>query len=426
MIYCRFKTYTLCFTVAGKVYTSLADGRIVEVLEDRLRTVASIDPEKLGLEACQLPQNTVRCGRPLGLKFDSKGTLYTVDPYHGLYSIDVTTGKVKLIADVAKLGARFLDDLAVLEKTGDHKVFYLSDASTEWDLFDVAYTVAEHDSTGRLISYDTETGQVKVELQGLPFPNGLALTDDRTALLMCLFNQRSVHRYHLSGPKKGQVVPLAADLPGEPDNIKRSLDQTRETYWVGLFSGRNRHNRHLIVDTLGQYSMLTRFGMRLGRAIGFAIEKAGVLLGKDCLTAFGFDFKTGHLLNVGMCSYGMVLEIDGATGEVLHSLHSPDGATCALSEAFEVKRTEEGERHFLLGSYANSYLGRLVLPQSAFQRSTVISSSSQVSQQQKQQQSSSSSTSASSAKSSTAKTASSPSAADKASSTGKLKAKDEL
>lgn len=431
MIYYGF--LFIAFLFLGKVYVSLADGRIVEVLEDGLRTVATIDPERLGLDACRLPQNTVRCGRPLGLKFDSMGTLYTVDPYHGLYSINVETGKVKLVVDVGKLGARFLDDLAILETAGsDHKVFYMSDASTEWDLYDVAYTVAEGDSTGRIISYNSQSGKVKVELAGLPFPNGLELTDDKSALLLCLFNQRAIYRYHLNGSKAGTMAPLATSLPGEPDNIKRSRDQNRETYWVGLYSGRNKHNPHWLADTLkGVSPYLTRFGLRLGRAIGFAIEQTGVLLNNDYLTGIGFDFKTGHLLNVGVCNYGLVVEIDGKSGQVLHSLHSPDGATCALSEAFEVKQTgdvQTGERHFLFGSYANPYLGKLVLPKSAFKQSTVISSSP-VSQQQN--------SSPSSAKSTTTKTASSQKlpTTDKSSSTEKVSkaassssstAKDEL
>lgn len=416
-IYCIFFVLFV-----GKAYVSLADGRIVEVLEDRLRTVATIDPERLGLEACRLPQNTVRCGRPLGLKFDSKGTLYTVDPYHGLYSINVETGKVKLVVDVGKLGARFLDDLAILETTGsDHKVFYMSDASTEWDLYDVAYTVAEGDSTGRLISYNTASGQVKVELDGLSFPNGLELTDDRSSLLLCLFNQRAVYRYHLSGPKTGTMTPFSTSLPGEPDNIKRSRDPNRETYWVGLYSGRNKHNPHWLADTLKGYSpVLTRFALRLGRAIGFAIEKVGVLLEKEHLVSVGFDLKTGHLLNVGVCNYGLVLEIDGTSGQVLNSLHSPDGATCALSEAFEVKQTG-GERHFLLGSYANPYLGRLVLPKSAFNKhhqSTVITSTP-VSQQQQQ-------SSPSSAKSTKRASSQKSPPTDKSGSASTVKARDEL
>lgn len=366
---------SLLVLFSGKVYSSLSDGRVVEVLADRLQTVAFFDPQKLGLEECRKPQNTVRCGRPLGLKFDSKGTLYTVDPYHGLYSINVTTGETRLIVDVSEekgLGARFLDDLALLEKDNGHMVFYLSDVSTEWDLFDVGCVAAEKDRSGRLLRYDTETGTVTVELSGLPFPNGLTFTDDRTALLMCLFNQRAVYKYIVSGDKAGKLVPLAGNLPGEPDNIKRSANREKETYWVGLFAGRNKHSPHLILDTLVETGMLKRFAFRFSRLVGFVIEQVGILLKSDCLTSIGFDVKVGYQFGLRICDYGLAVEID-SEGVILNSMHSPDGSTCSLSEAFEIKQTPT-ERHFLLGSYMNPYLGRLVLPKSAFQYSDPVSS----------------------------------------------------
>lgn len=355
--------------VTGKVYASLGDGRIVQVLANRLITVTLLDPEQLGLEQCAKVHNAGRCGRPLGLKFDSKGMLYTADPYHGLYSVNVTTGESNLIVGISEsgLGARFLDDLALIEKDNGHVVFYFSDASTEWDLYDVAYVVAEHDRSGRLLSFDTESGKVTVELDKLPFPNGLEVTEDKSALLMCSFNDRLIYKYQIAGPNKGKLTTLVSSLPGEPDNIKRSRDPQRESYWIGLFTARNKHMPHLTLDTWNNLVYLKRFAVRAQRLVGFCIEKLGIWLGNDFLSSLGFDIKTGHIMNLGSCNYGMAIEID-VNGVILNSLHSPDGSTCALSELFEVRQTET-ERHFYLGSFANPYLGKLVLPKSAFQQS---------------------------------------------------------
>ncbi|KAI2809356.1 hypothetical protein BLOT_000505, partial [Blomia tropicalis] len=351
----------------GHVYTSLSDGRIVEVTDNNIRTITLIDPNNLGLAECRKPHNAGRCGRPLGLKFDSIGNLYTVDPYHGLYSVNISTGAIRLIVDISKengLGARFLDDLVVLEKHNGHRVFYMTDASTEWDLYDVAILVAEHDRSGRLLRYDSETKTVEVILDKLNFPNGLELTDDKSAILMCSFNSRAIYKYHITGENAGKLTTLVDRLPGEPDNIKRSRDPNHETYWIGLFTARNRHKPHWSMDTIANNGYLKRFAMRLQRMVGSTIETTGSLFSDDAMRSFGFDLKTGHLMNLDAAYYGMGIEID-SNGTIINSLHSPDGHTTGLSEVFESHRTGT-DRHFYLGSFGNPYLGRLQLPNNVF------------------------------------------------------------
>src|SRR5699024_4131719 len=115
-----------------------------------------------------------------------------------LFSVDVNSGEIKLIVDAAKIGARFLDDFVLLEKANG-LVIYMTDVSTRWDLHEAMFSVAEYDHTGRLLSFDTATQKLTVEYENLGFPNGLELTDDKTALLMASINDRLVYKYYIDG-----------------------------------------------------------------------------------------------------------------------------------------------------------------------------------------------------------------------------------
>ena len=50
-------------------------------------------------------------------------------------------------------------------------------------------------------------------------------------------------RYHLTGPKQGEIDVFAENLPGWPDNIRRS---GRGTYWVGMASIRRAEQLSLL------------------------------------------------------------------------------------------------------------------------------------------------------------------------------------
>lgn len=361
----------------GRIFTSLADGRIVEVLRTSLKTIAFIDPNNMGLEACQKPWIATlgNCSRPLGLRFDSKGNLYTVDPYHGIYKIDIATGKYDLIMDIQKhllpdgTVAGFLDDLVLDEKSNGHLVFYLSLASTKWALHDCFYTVGEFDQTGQLLSFDTQTQRLTVEVKDLAFPNGLEWTDDKSAILLNELSKRTIHKYHLQGSNKGKLTVLASNLPGEPDNIKRSADPNRETYLVGLFMGRNKHNPSLF-DKVTDKPILRRFSFRLQRAIGNIIHIIGEMSECEFLISLGFEIKVGNKMSDDSAKhYGLMIEID-ANGKIINSFHDPTGQSSGFSELHEIQNTET-ERHFLLGSFQGHYLGRLVVKKCQLQNNDI-------------------------------------------------------
>lgn len=353
----------------GNVYASLADGRIIQLLTDNYRTVTFLNPENRSQEECRknFQSSMGHCARPLGLRFSSKGQLYAIDPYHGIFEINIDSGHYRLLVDIDKHrlpdgeSPKFLDDLVLIENPDDDDtmLIYMTDASQKWLLHDVYYTVGEMDETGRLLSFNTKTQQLRIELDNLAFPNGLVLNENKTTILLNEFNKRRILRYRLDRP--GHYDILVDGLPGEPDNIKRSLNKNQETYWIGLFTGRNHHKPSFYLDTMAKHPYLKRTYFRMIRMIGFLFENIGrLLLCWDRLTQFGYDIRVANFMYPIVAEYGMAVEID-SNGRIINSLHSPDGYTSQLSEVYEFRNNGK-ERHFYLGSYSNQYIGRIIVP----------------------------------------------------------------
>jgi sugar lactone lactonase YvrE len=158
------------------------------------------------------------CGRALGLRFHNKsGNLYIADAYMGLMRVGRNGGEATVLATVAS-GAplRFTNGVDVDQVTGD---VYFTDSSA-------TYTRAQHqmvtqsgDSTGRILKYNPRTRKVIVLLSDVTYPNGIAISTDRSHLIVALTGPCKLMRYWIRGPKAG-TPELFADLPGYPDNVR--------------------------------------------------------------------------------------------------------------------------------------------------------------------------------------------------------------
>ena len=256
--------------------------------------------------------------------------------------------------------SKFFDDFVIHENNGTNgkHVFYVSDASSKWDSdFHVGIT-AEHESTGRLIRIDEgDLKSPKVVVDYIGFTNGVEMTDDKSGLLYSELNKRRIMIYHLTGKKKGLHEQLVSNLPGEPDNIRRSASKS-ETYWIALFSGRNRTHPHFFLDRLMDKPKTRKAIAQVVHNLGAGLFYLGDVFNYYPLKDVGFKLKSGFLFATCIASRGLALEID-RSGKILQSLHSPDRSVTALSEVREV--TEGGKRVLYLGSYYNYYLGKLVL-----------------------------------------------------------------
>lgn len=96
--------------------------------------------------------------------------------------------------------------------------------------------VISGDNTGRLLKYDPKNNKVDVLVDGLAFPNGLAMSNDGSYLLLAETTTGKILRYWLKTPRASTLEEVA-QLPGFPDNIKMS---PRGGFWVGLHANRGK------------------------------------------------------------------------------------------------------------------------------------------------------------------------------------------
>lgn len=96
--------------------------------------------------------------------------------------------------------------------------------------------VLSGDKTGRLLKYNIATKEVTVLLEGIGFANGVALSKDRSFVLVAETSASRVLRLWLSGPNAGKT-DVFAELPGFPDNVRRN---SKGEFWVALHSKKSR------------------------------------------------------------------------------------------------------------------------------------------------------------------------------------------
>lgn len=239
-------------------------------------------------------------GRPLGMAFDSAGTLWVADGRRGLLAI-APDGAVRVAAITTVAGdtIRYADDVDVAR---DGRV-YFSDATTKFypPAFDgleaSLLEIIEHRGNGRLLEHDPRTGQTVELAGGLVFANGVALTHDEAAVLVNETGSYRVLRVERDGPARGAVRPLIDALPGFPDNITRGADGR---YWIAIISPRNG-----LLDALAGRPFL--------RA---AIQR---------LPSF---------VRPGPVHYGHIVAVNDS-GRVVHSLQDPSGKLPHLTSALE-------------------------------------------------------------------------------------------
>ncbi|MFT5062788.1 MAG: sugar lactone lactonase YvrE [Gammaproteobacteria bacterium] len=246
----------------GIVYTGLNNGDIVAITPDGKLAVKLVNTG----------------GRPLGMVIH-EGDLFVADAKKGLLRVTTGTREITVLTDSVN-GEKipFVDDLDV---TADGMV-YFSDAS--------AYGFADHlldlwdgRPTGRLLSYNIETQETKVVVEGLFFANGVAIGPSDEYLLVNETWAYRTQRYWLKGDKAGQMEIFADNLPGMPDNV--TFNGT-DTFWFGLPAGRDA-----ALQTLQKSASARNIYLRIPESLRPAPPTgAGLVLGLD------LDGKPTHLL----------------------------------------------------------------------------------------------------------------------------------
>ncbi|GAB2651918.1 SMP-30/gluconolactonase/LRE family protein [Kribbella swartbergensis] len=192
-------------------------------------------------------------GRPLGLAFDRRGNLIVANHGRGLQAVD-PDGRVRLLADeAAGRPILFANDL-VIDSVG---AVWFSDSSFRYNtatLGDVpSYLVpdlVDGRAAGRLLRYDARTGLTEQVLDGLYFPNGVALTADETAVWIAESTRYRILRYSI-GERRTDV--LVDDVPGVPDGLNRDADGS---ILVALYDRTPALDDLILSTALGRHVMI--------------------------------------------------------------------------------------------------------------------------------------------------------------------------
>jgi strictosidine synthase len=162
-------------------------------------------------------------------------------------------------------------------------------------------------------------------VDGLYFPNGVALAPDESFLLVAQTAGYDILRIPLTGPDPktlGRPEPFAANLPGLPDNMSSAGEDRAGdgSYWVAFPSPRLP-----LVDRMMPHPTPRRIAARLPERLQPAAQR-----------------------------YGLVARI-GADGAILQTLHGPAGSYR------EIVGVRQHDGWLYLGSLAENAVGRVRL-----------------------------------------------------------------
>ncbi|BFY99663.1 hypothetical protein BsWGS_02703 [Bradybaena similaris] len=301
----------------GHIYTGLSDGRIVDISDCGVRTVA-----KMSRPGCKGEQE---CGRPLGLRLDSRGRLLVADSSNGIFRVNVDTGEKQLVVSSKTLvngkQSKFINDVIVAK---DGTILY-TDSSTKWSRKEFLYVVLEGEATGRLLAYSEKSNKTIVVLDKLAFPNGLEFGPNEEYLLISETSRARVRKLSLKPGKTWlQLSTFVGNLPGLPDNIRAS---GRGTYWVAMSQARHQNMSNMLDEYANQPEM------REMVALMSSIEQI-------------MDMNE---------KYGMVVEVN-ENGEIVRTLQDPTG-----NQISSVSEAAEHDGFLYLGSYGQPFVSRIPL-----------------------------------------------------------------
>ncbi|CAH1262052.1 APMAP [Branchiostoma lanceolatum] len=304
-------------TYKGDLYTGTADGKVLRIRGEEVTLVG-----RTGAPPCGTYETEPTCGRPLGMRVDSLGNLYIADAYMGLLKMNISTGEhetlIPMDVEVAGHKMMFPNDLAI-DRDG---VIYLSDSSLTWQRRDVFSLVMEMKPGGRVLRYDTKTKQVRQIMDGITFANGVELSPDQSYLVVAETSTARILKHHLRGEHAGRTDVLTDNLPGLPDNIRRS---SRGGYWVGLAATRGTNGLN-ILDAVQARAWLKRLM---------------------------FKVLPMNLVLLAAPRYGLIVKIDEA-GAIVASYHDPGAKSIAGGSEIH-----EHDGHLYIGSYFARFIGKL-------------------------------------------------------------------
>lgn len=308
--------------IGDVLYSGTADGRIIKMVGHRIHTVA-----RLGKQPCGSREDEHTCGRPLGIRVGPNGTLFVADAYLGLFRVDPNTGEaVRLVEGGQVVAGRPIAFINDLDVTRDGRRVYFTSSSSKWQRRDFLHLIMEATNDGRVLELDTESGEVSVVMDRLRFPNGLQLLPDEDSVLVSETIMARIQRVHVAGLNKGGMETFADNLPGFPDNVRRS---SSGGLWVAMSAVRPSPGFSML-DFLSQRPWIKKLIFKV--------------FSQDVVLRF-------------VPRYSLVAELQEG-GVCVRSFHDPHGEVAAY-----VSEAHEHQGSLYIGSFRSPYVAKLDLSQ---------------------------------------------------------------
>ncbi|KAI6184666.1 Adipocyte plasma membrane-associated protein [Aphelenchoides bicaudatus] len=304
----------------GSLYTGLNSGELVKIVDGKIvkRIVVSDNP------VCK----SIRCSRPLGLRYWKEEKIAYTDAQLGLFVADFATGTIRQVMAtttfVGQWGNMFPDDLAFIDE--DTVIFSDMSGKCGEDTFGRCFL--EFAADGRLIQVNLKTGQWEVIAKDLISPNGVMQHIDKDSVLVAQTMLSRIIRVYYKGPKKGQHEVFADGLPGIVDNLRESV--SGKTFWIGLPFGANTKWRPLS-QMLSEYPTIRR------------------------LIAYFPETVRQIAMAIGAPGYNVLIEMD-FQGNVVQSIHDPENLLDIVTHI------EDTGTHLYLGSFVKNVIRRIEKP----------------------------------------------------------------
>jgi hypothetical protein len=296
--------------------------------------------------------------RPLGAAFAVEGAqevepgdeqqqqvLYIADDVQGLIRIDQDRN-VKLVSTAAPAGGRrirYANDVDVGKVTGD---VYFTDSTdivpppvqesevkeggpVLYDTLGASITdVLRARRTGRLLKYSPRTGKTVEVVDDIWFANGVTLASDESHALVCETFSARILKVPLQQADRHPVQWSASYLPGYCDGINYSVDGKR-----------------VYVSVPSPPPLISRVLPLLPAWLSHVLR---------C-----FVLAVPPFLRPGPVKAGIVVVLDAATGETLHTLTDPAGDI--ISMVSSITEDPRVKSRLLLGTLSGNYVGVLKL-----------------------------------------------------------------
>ncbi|XP_053945808.1 adipocyte plasma membrane-associated protein Hemomucin [Anastrepha ludens] len=337
----------------NEIYTGIHGGEVIKLTADHVTHVVKIG------QPCEEIFEESRCGRPLGLAFDTKGNnLIVSDAYYGIWEVNLNTNQKKLLVspqqelpgkDINRK-AKIFNTVAVDQK-GD---IYWTDSTSDFLLLDLVFSSLANPS-GRLFKYDRANNVSTVLLDELFFANGLALSPDEDFIVVAETGAMRLMKYYLKGAKAGQSEVFVEGLPGLPDN----LTPDAEGIWVPLIMAADSEHPTAI-NMFSKFPSIRLFFSRLLNLFELPFRLINNAFPNKLAQKFIHFIGHGESITFLAAKRATIVRVDW-NGNIIGSLHGFDKSVGAVSHVLEFND------HLYLGSPFNRFLARVKSPRAGKQ-----------------------------------------------------------